>query len=384
MGVEILWFMPVTPISVQDRKGTLGSYYAVQDYTGINPEFGSLQDFVDLVSMAHTLGFKIIIDWVANHTGNDHVWLQHHPDFFSYEEGKVIHPHGWEDVSKLNFDNPHMQAAMVDAMRFWIDTCAIDGFRCDMAHLVPLDFWRKARTELEEQNPGLFWLAECEEINYHEVFDATYTWKWMHATEQFCKGELSFGQLKGILQDYDRSFPKDAFRVYFTSNHDENSWNGTEYEKYGEAAKALAVFSCTWNGIPMIYSGQELPNHKRLHFFEKDEVEWGAIIELHNFYRALLQLHKTNPALRAGDTGVVTRQHETPDGVFSFSRSLGDAVVWVLLNLSPQETNFQILEESLNGKYADVFNQALFEFSKTKRFKLQPWEYKVYEKEKAH
>ena len=383
MGVEILWFMPITPISLQDRKGTLGSYYAVQDYTAVNPEFGNLRDFIDLVSDAHTLGFKIIIDWVANHTGNDHLWLQHHPDFFSYEEGRVVHPHGWEDVSKLNFDNPHMQAAMVDAMRFWIDTCAIDGFRCDMAHLVPLDFWKKARTELGDQNPGLFWLAECEEANYHLVFDATYTWKWMHATEQFCKGQMDFNHLAGILEEYRRTFSGDAFRVYFTSNHDENSWNGTEYEKFGEAAKALAVFSCTWNGLPMIYSGQELPNHKRLHFFEKDDVEWETEIQLHDFYKSLLQLRKINPSLRAGDTNVVTRQHPTPAGVFSFTRSMEGAAVWVVINLSQQKTGFEILDNTLRGMYKDVFNNASFEMTTPGHIELQPWEYKVYEKEKA-
>jgi Glycosidases len=271
MGVEVLWLMPITPISSKGRKGTLGSYYAVQNYKAVNPEFGSLQDFIELVKYSHDLGFKIIIDWVANHTGNDNVWIDEHPDFFCYEEGQIVHPHGWEDVSKLNFDNDEMQHAMIDTMRFWIDTCDIDGFRCDMAHLVPLDFWKRARTELQKIKPDQFWLAECEEVNYHDVFDATYTWKWMHATEEFCKDKIGLDNLFSVLKNYNDSFPKDAFRIYFTSNHDENSWNGTEYEKYGDAVKALAVFSCTWNGIPMIYSGQELPNYKRLQFFDKDE-----------------------------------------------------------------------------------------------------------------
>ena len=386
MGVEILWFMPITPISIKDRKGTLGSYYAVQNYTAVNPEFGSLQDFIELVEYSHQMGFKIIIDWVANHTGNDNVWIEEHPDFFCYDvSGNIIHPHGWEDVSKLNFDNEEMQLAMIDAMRFWINTCKIDGFRCDMAHLVPLEFWRKARTELQKINADLFWLAECEEINYHEVFDATYTWKWMHAMEQFCKGKIALNSLSEVLKEYDNAFQKDALRVYFTSNHDENSWNGTEYEKYGEAAKPLAVFSCTWNGIPMIYSGQELPNNKRLQFFEKDEIEWKQQCELHNFYKTLLHLRKRNTALHAADGNVVTYKMETnsDDKVFAFLRTNSSDEVFVVLNLSGEKVMCEILIEITGGDFKNVFNEQKINICGKLNIEMQPWDYLVYEKEKA-
>ena len=229
MGVEILWLMPITPISLKDRKGTLGSYYAVQNYTETNPEFGLITDFTNLVEVAHGLGFKVIIDWVANHTGNDNVWIDLHPDFFVYDEfNQIVHPHGWQDVSKLNFENEDMRDAMIEAMKFWIMTSDIDGFRCDMAHLVPLGFWIRAKDELEKTKSHLFWLAECEEPDYHQVFDATYTWQWMHKTEEFFKQKQNVDVLTNLLSQYDSSFPKDAFRVYFTSNHDENSWNGTE------------------------------------------------------------------------------------------------------------------------------------------------------------
>jgi glycosidase len=386
MGVEIVWFMPITPISIKDRKGTLGSYYAVQNYTEINPEFGSLQDFIDLVKYAHHLGFKIIVDWVANHTGNDNVWIEQHPDFFCYDvSNQIVHPHGWEDVSKLNYDNEEMQWAMVNAMKFWIDTCNIDGFRCDMAHLVPLEFWRKARTELQRTKSDLFWLAECEEANYHEVFDATYTWKWMHATEEFCKKQIDLGGLFSVLQEYDHSFPKDAYRVYFSSNHDENSWNGTEYEKYGDAAKALAVFSCIWNGVPMIYSGQELPNNKRLCFFDKDQIEWNEQCELHYFYKTLLHLRKTNAALRAADNNVITHklQASNDDTVFAFERINGTNEILILLNFSPEKVDLQIFENSLNGRFIEIFEKSVVEISEKQNFELQPWGYLIYQKEKA-
>jgi glycosidase len=386
IGVEVLWFMPITPISIKDRKGTLGSYYAVQNYTTVNSEFGSLQNFIDLVKYAHHLGFKIIIDWVANHTGNDNVWIKEHPDFFCYDDSQqIVHPNRWEDVSKLNYDNQQMQSAMIDAMKFWIDTCDINGFRCDMAHLVPLEFWRKARTELQRSKTDLFWLAECEEVNYHEVFDATYTWKWMHATEEFCKKQNDLNSLFAVLQEYDHSFPKDAFRVYFTSNHDENSWNGTEYEKYGEAAKAFAVFSCTWKGIAMIYSGQELPNNKRLQFFDKDKIEWKQQCELHDFYRTLLHMRKTNAALRAADTNVVTYKIETnnDDKIFAFVRKNGGDEVLVILNLSAEIIILEIFNDILNGRFINVFDKDVIDLSEKQNIELQPWNYLVYEKEKA-
>jgi glycosidase len=378
--------MPITPISIKDRKGTLGSYYAVQNYTDVNPEFGTLKDFIDLVKYAHHLGFKIIIDWVANHTGNDNDWIKKHPDFFCYNEaGQIIHPNGWEDVSKLNYDNQQMQVAMIDAMKFWVDTCDIDGFRCDMAHLVPLEFWKKAIRELRRTNADLFWLAECEEANYHEVFDATYTWKWMHRTEMFCKKQADLKSLEELLMEYDLLFYKDAFRVYFTSNHDENSWNGTEYEKYGDATKILAVFSCTWNGIPMIYSGQELPNYKRLQFFDKDEIEWKQECELHSFYKTLLHLRKTNAALRAGDINAITAKIKTnhDDKIFVFTRKNGNAEVLIVLNFSAEKILLDFFMIDLNGAFVNVFDKTVSDFTGLQKIELQPWSYLVYEKEKS-
>ncbi len=390
MGVEVLWFMPVTPISYKDRKGTLGSYYAVQNYTDINPEYGSLKDFIDLIKYSHHLGFKIIIDWVANHAGNDNVWITEHPDFFCYDSSnQIIHPNGWEDVSKLDYANEQMEAAMIDAMKFWIDVCDVDGFRCDMAHLVPLDFWKKARTQLQKAKADLFWLAECEEPHYHQVFDATYTWKWMHATEDFCKNDGDINKLAALLAEYQFTFPKDALRVYFTSNHDENSWNGTEYEKYGNAAKALAVFSCTWYGVPMIYSGQELPNQKRLFFFDKDCIEWNEQCELHSFYKTLFHLRKINKALDASDPNTapyiikINADSLQNDKVLAFIRKNKKDEVLVILNLSSEKVSFQILDNTLNGKFINIFVKEVIDLTHTLNIELQPWDYKIYEKEKA-
>ncbi len=276
-----------------------------------------------------------------------------------------------------------MQVEMISAMKFWIETCDIDGFRCDMAHLVPLQFWKKARTALQATKSDLFWLAECEEISYHKVFDATYTWKWMHETEQFYQNKINKDELFSVLQQYNDSFPQDALRAYFTSNHDENTWNGTEYEKYGNAAKAFAVFSCMWNGIPLIYSGQELPNLKRLPFFDKDFIEWKDECALHQFYKTLLNLRKTNSALRAGDINVVTYIIETESkNLFSFLRKNKDDEVLVILNLSGEKSICKPYNEHLTGKFINVFDKNTIDFSQEKNIKIQGWDYKVYEKQK--
>lgn len=375
MGIEILWFMPITPISIEKRKGTLGSYYACSDYTNTNPEFGTIDDFKNVVSAAQKFGFKIIIDWVANHTGWDHRWTREHPDYYLKDaDGNFTERNGWDDVIDLKYDNPELRKAVIGAMKFWIDECGIDGFRCDMAHLVPLDFWIEARTELD-QSKKLFWLAECEVADYHQAFDATYTWRWMHKTEEFARHQTDVNGFWDLLMQYDNEFPQNAFRAYFTSNHDENSWNGTEYEKYGPAAKNLAVFCCTWNGLPLIYSGQEMPNYKRLKFFDKDTIEWTGNFELHDFYKTLLNLRKQNAALHAGDNNVVTHKLQTNanDKVFSFLRKNGDNEVLVILNFSSEQIALEIQDANVQGSFKNVFDNSSVDFSSSKSVNILEW-----------
>ena len=381
MGVETLWFMPITPISEAGKLGVLGSYYAVQNYTDTNPEFGTLADFKNLVKEAHHLGFKVIIDWVADHSGNDHPWISANPEYYCYDkDNQLHHPHGWSDVAQLNYENPDLRLAMIDAMKFWIKECDIDGYRCDMAHLVPLDFWQQAKKKLSKYKHNFFWLGECEVPEYHTVFDATYTWRWMHASEEFYHGRMNLQSLLTVLYKSVTEFPHDAFRTYFTSNHDENSWNGTEYEKYGDAAKLMAVFSCTWNGIPMLYSGQEMPNFKRLKFFEKDTIDWNGQYELHDFYKALLILKSSNKSLQAGDENVSTKIVSHPDDhqVFSYLRKNEDDEVLVVLNCSSGEMNFEV--KAVHGLFRNVFGGRDINFDHDDHVYLGPWGYLVFEK----
>ncbi|HEV3223386.1 MAG TPA: alpha-amylase family glycosyl hydrolase [Puia sp.] len=382
MGIEILWFMPITPISRVGRLGTLGSYYACSDYMNTNPELGTVEDFKWLVERAHEYGFKVLIDWVANHTGWDHIWTKEHPEFYRKNmDGAFYDAHGWADVIDLNYDSRELRNEMIRAMQYWIETCRIDGFRCDMAMLVPLDFWKEARRKLDNIKP-LFWLAECEEIMYHEVFDASYTWKMVHLMEAYWKKSSNMQGLFQVLYYYKQQFPAGSIRTYFTSNHDENSHSGTEYERMGDAALPFAVLCCLYDGIPLIYSGQEIPNLKRLLFFDKDEIDWDRTILLSEFYKTLLMLRKTNPALISGDPkrSAMILSNTRADNVFSFIRRFERDEVLVILNLSAETQSVIITGHTLAGSYKDVFNTRSPDFISGQPLLLNAWEYKVYSK----
>ena len=386
MGVQTLWFMPITPIAQKKMKGTMGSYYACSDYTSVNPEFGTLDDFKKLVKQAHDMGFKVIIDWVANHTGWDHKWTKEHSEYFEKDtttnDFKVAS--GMDDIIELDFNNPALRKAMINAMQFWVKECDIDGFRCDLAFWVELDFWKEARKELDAVKP-LFWLGEFDELDnpeYGEAFDASYTWTWMHKTKEFYQDKLALDTLYKILKKYD-DLGDSSMQAWFTTNHDENSWNGTEYEKYGDMAKALAVFSATWNGVPLIYSGQELPNRKRIRFFDKDTIHWTGNNELQEFYKILFDLHAKNPALRGGDPTVQTFRIKTTDSkhVFAYLRKKGEKDVLVILNLSAaNDLPVDIIDEMVKGSYKNVFSGTSHDFTTNRKLSMQAWDYLVYEK----
>ena len=383
MGVETLWFMPLQPIGKQHRKGTLGSYYSISDYISLNPEYGTFDDFAALVNDIHKFDMKVIIDWVANHTAWDHEWTLTRPDFFSKDHhGNFRPPYpDWSDVIHLNYQNDELWIAMVDDMKFWIDNFDIDGFRCDMAHLVPLDFWRYARTKLDKVKQ-LFWLAETEDVHYHDVFDASYTWEFLHKMEAYWRRETDIRGILEVLQRYENSFPEKALRVYFTSNHDENSHSGSEYERMGQAAKAFAVFCSTWNGVPLIYSGQEIPNSHRLKFFEKDAIQWTENFGLQNFYKTLLNLHSYHPALGAGVDTANTHLISTSenDKIFSFMRNTGERAVLVILNLSSvNPLAFRIQDERIKGTYKNIFTDESEDLTEAS-LAINAWDYFVFEK----
>ena len=381
MGVKTLWFMPITPIAQKNKKGSLGSYYAAADYTSVSPEFGTVKDFKELVDQAHSQGLKVIIDWVANHTGWDHVWTKAHPEYYLKDSttNDFLIASGMDDIIELDFSNPNLRRAMIDAMKFWITETGIDGFRCDLAFWVELDFWKEAKAELDKVKP-LFWFAESDPLErpeYMEVFDVAYTWTWMHKAKDFYQKSFPIDSLDAVLDRYKQA---PGVESWFTTNHDENSWNGTEYEKYGDMALPLAVFSTTWPGVPLIYSGQELPNKKRLEFFEKDPIPWTGENQLHGFYKSLLSLRETNPALYAIHTETIRLTTSANDKVFSYLRKKGNSEVLVLLNLSKDKIRFSLDDKAVTGRFKNIFSFAENDFTSEKSFEMQPWEYLVYEK----
>jgi len=375
MGIDILWLMPVTPISVEKRQGTFGSYYAASSYTNIDPAYGTEDDFKELINTAHFFGMKVIIDWVANHTGYDHQWTKEHADWYRKDEkGNFTELYGWVDVIDLNYEIPALRNGMIKAMKHWVKNFNIDGFRCDMARTVPIDFWIEARSECDAVK-NLFWLAECEILNYHEAFDLTYGWEVMRAFDKYFKDEIKFDEIKPLLVNYTH-YPIGSRKLLFTSNHDENTYHGTEYEKYGASAKAMTVFCCTWPGIPLIYSGQEKPNYKRLEFFEKDFIDWDGKVELYDFYKTLLTLRKRNKALQES-ASVLLLQTNAPNIMAYLCRRQKDRIL-VLINIGKIETAFLIDHPALPGNYVNLFSGLHVEIKRRENFTFQPGEFLVY------
>ena len=344
LGVDIIWLMPIYPIGVKERKGTLGSYYAISDYCATNPEFGSLEDFDAFVAKAHKLGLKVIIDWVANHTSPDALWITERPAdwYVRDEQGNTIVQYDWTDIAKLNYDNYDMRAEMEQAMRFWMAR-GIDGFRCDMACEMPFDFWQTVIPAIRNDYPQMYWLAEGEDKELHNnSFDASYTWELHHLLNAIARGEKGVNELKEQIAKYAEEYPAEAFRLMFTSNHDENSWAGTEFERMGDAAKVMAMLTFTLpNGQPLIYTGQEMGWNKRFEFFEKDHIPAWEDNEYTAFYKEMTALRHNNIALSAGERGgKIEYIEDVPAGVFAFTRAVEGNSVTVYANLTKEAVSF--------------------------------------------
>jgi glycosidase len=372
MGVDILWIMPIQPIGVKNRKGGLGSYYSIQDYKAANPEFGTMEDFKVMVNKAHELGMLVILDWVPNHTAFDHPWTEivgyHTVDSL----GNIIPPNpDWTDVADLNYDNMDMQNDMISDMRFWIKNADIDGFRCDVAGEVPVSFWDRAIDSLKVDK-DVFMLAEWDEPWLHSSFHMTYGWGFHHVMNEIAKGHQNADSIASFMAKDRARYPKEAFRMNFTTNHDENSWNGTVFERFGDGHKAFAVLAFTVSGMPLIYSGQEAGLSKRLRFFEKDTIDWSDI-KYEAFYTSLLKLKKENPALYNGSYGGVPQFVATGNtNVVAYWRETAGNKVMVVINLSKDSQKITIQENTFAFK--DYFTNEEVEFSNRT---LAPFQYFV-------
>ncbi|MHC1704580.1 MAG: alpha-amylase family glycosyl hydrolase [Tenuifilaceae bacterium] len=383
LGVDILWFMPIHPIGELNRKGSLGSYYSVKDYKGINPEFGNIEDFKNLVVKAHELGMKVIIDWVANHTSHDAVLVAEHPEWYVRDStGKLVSPFDWTDVAKLDYSKPELHEYIIDAMKYWIQDVNIDGFRCDVAAEVPTEFWNAARKELDQIKP-VFMLAEASKLELLEyAFDVDYDWDLHHKMNQVAKGKETVVELEKSMLNTIATYPKNAIRLNFITNHDENSWNGTEFERMGEGVKTFAALSFVIPGIPLIYSGQEVGLNKRLLFFEKDEIKWNDSLSLTPFYKKLVELKKNSKVLVAGIGGAdIVRVLSSNDScVFAFTRSNEAEKIFSIFNLSSKEQTITLQGEEYFGSYTDYLSGENKDFTKNEPITLKPWEFHIYKK----
>lgn len=381
LGVDILWLMPIHEIGVKNRKGTLGSPYSVKDYYSVNHEFGTLDDFRHFVQAVHALGMYIIIDWVPNHSAWDNPLAQEHPEWYARDWKGDFRPTpwcDWPDVIDLDYGQPGMRKYMTNALKYWVADVGIDGFRCDVAGFLPTDFWNNARKELDAIKP-VFMLAEWENRDLHaEAFDMTYGWSWYDAMVAIARGKADLGPLYHYYIWNEKSFPQDAMRMLFVSNHDKNSWEGTEFEQFGDALEAVIVFSAVSEGMPLIYNGQEAGNPKRLEFFEKDPIAWrehpnGAL------YQKLFALKKANTALWNAHWGA--RMIHVPNSaqhrVFSFVRKNEHNKVFAYFNLSaePQEVTFY--EGLYPDHYTDAFSGEAVDLGGNTTLVLAPWGFRV-------
>ena len=401
LGVKVIWLMPVYPISMKNRKATgdlsvediedpeerekyLGSYYAISDYTDVNPEFGSFEDFEKLVETAHENDMYVILDWVANHTGWDHKWIEEKPEFYhKNDKGEVTDPinpatgesWGWTDVAHLNFENKELHKAMGEEMRFWVEEYNIDGFRADVAGEVPTEFWESIVPQLEEIKP-IFMLAESEDKDLFEnAFDMGYNWEGHHIMNEMAQGKKTAKDWDAYMQKIDSTYQEDDYLMNFVTNHDENSWNGTVKERMGDASEAMMALTYTLPGMPLIYSGQEYDMDKRLLFFEKDTIpkEKGKVWPL---LEKLGKLKNENKALHGAKEAASYENIETSEEekVLAFKREKDGAKLFYIANMSDKNTSFSI---QLNGSFEDYLSGESLEISEDKNIDLEPWQYFV-------
>jgi cyclomaltodextrinase len=381
MGVDIIWLMPINPIGVEKRKGALGSYYSIRDYYGVNPEFGTMADLKSLVAKIHAMGMHVIVDWVANHSSWDNALAKQHPDWYSKTPEGNFQPtpwYDWDDVIDFDYNKPQLRKYMTDALKYWVKEADIDGYRCDVAGFIPVDFWDNARAELDAIKP-VFMLAEWESRDMHKnAFDMTYSWSlWdkMHAAAKDNKG---IGGVVEYMAHDVSTFPRNAYRMTFTENHDKNSWEGNQYSNFGPALEASMVLACTVNGMPLVYSGQEAGLDRSLKFFDKDQIEWKK----HPFaemYTKLFALKHKNQALWNGrDGGVMIRIfNDKRQQVISFSREKNGHQVIPIINYSANAGTVVLDSKFQKGHYKELFTGKDYELKGDDSFTLAPWSYLV-------
>lgn len=386
-GIDIIWVMPCQPIGKITRKGTLGSYYSIIDYCAINPEFGTRADFEHFVAAAHKQGFKVILDWVANHTAPDSEWTKNEGWHYRDSLGNLMVQYDWTDISKLNYGNQDMRNEMLKAMHWWMDSIGIDGFRCDVAGEVPTDFWNWAMSDLRKTYPYMFTLAEDEDKAQElteTAFDMYYGWSLHHVMNEVAQGKKGVEDLWANFAKADSTIRPEAIRMNFITNHDENSWNGTEQERMGEAVPLFQAFCYVVPGMPLIYTGQLSGNHHRLEFFEKDLIDIDEQYSQRELYKELNALRARNKALFSPECGAPMQRVPADNGhIFACVRHKEDKwrdnTVIAVMNMSGEEQNVTLDLTGYEGKYRCMCGKKTV-LEPIQAFTLAPWQFKIFER----
>ena len=385
IGVDAIWLMPIYPIGEEDRKGSLGSYYSIRDYKGVNPEFGSEADLRDFITKAHALGIKILFDWVANHTARDARWISERPmDWYERDsEGRAKVPWDWSDTAKLNYTNKEVWRGQIDAMRYWVEQFGIDGFRCDMAMLVPIEFWQEASAELHAIKPDIFMLAEAEEDNlFEEAFNMSYQWNIHHIMCDIAKGARRVWDMRNAMYAERQRYPREAMRLSFTSNHDENSWSGSEQSRFGRALEVMTAMTFLMpSTMPLIYTGQEVGYDHSFAFFDRDPIPADMYKECYatELYRRLSDLKHSQRALDAGERGgdVIEIENNAKDCMMTFVREVAGSRVVAIVNLSPYTIHADFRTGIYAGKYRDAISGERVVLDDHVERDIAPWHYQI-------
>ena len=386
MGVDIIWLMPIHPIGEANRKGSLGSPYAVRDYRAVNPELGTEADFRAFVEEAQRLGLKVILDWVANHSATDNPLTLSHPEWYTRSpEGALVPPAGtdWSDVADFDYSQPALRRYMTESLIYWVREFGIDGFRCDVAGYVPTDFWDTARAQLDKVKP-VFMLAEWEQRDLHNrAFDATYGWGWKEAMQRLVKSGEGAGPIRGYYAGQAETWPHAAMRMVYTENHDQNSWDGVASEIYGDAYEAAIALSFTGSGLPLIYNGQEADNDRQLAFFERDPIVWRE--GRHDaLFRKLIALKTEMRALHNGRFGATMIEVPTDaaEDVYAFTRGAAGERVFAVFNLSPRPHAVTFGKARHHGTYTDALSGEAATFAGGETLDLPAWGYRIFKETK--
>ncbi len=382
MGVDILWLMPIHPIGEEHRKGKLGSYYSVKDFKAVNPDFGTLKDFKNLVDKAHSMGMYVILDWVGNHSAWDNPLTKEHPDWYTKSREGNFQPtpwYDWDDVIDFDYNNPDLREYMTGALKYWMEEANIDGYRCDVAGFIPVDFWDNAREEMDAIKP-VFMLAEWESRDlYKKSFDATYSWTLWDKLKLATTGGKGANALYEYMAHDVGSFPLDSYRMLFTDNHDKNSWEGNQLSNFGKGLETAMVLCGTANGMPLVYSGQEAGLDRSLAFFEKDEIIWKDH-KFYGMYQKLFDLKHKNQALWNGKYGgeMIRVMNNQMSDVLSFYREKNNDAVLSIFNFSDKNLATTVDTKYYNGEYHESFTGKIFNINSEKTIlNLKPWDYLV-------